>query len=231
MSECPPNSIKNVSIKDFIAELKRRISEYGDFRRQVLEALAEKVRPDLKRTITSDSKDAQKRELSPEQTDVLLGILKLRFDKASKKLRKIIDFADVEKALRANPEKLYALQKLEETGGEPQLVGIEKDEFIFEDRSLESPSGRRDQTYSLAVAWARDFKVEMQSPDAYKEMQKTGQFDLKSWSWLQTDNVTRDTGRAFIGARRYFGVRIIEHEAGEHSRYGGWRGVLRVQKV
>lgn len=186
-----------------------------------------------------------KKELTPEQADTLVNTLRSRFESPkNKKLRKMIDFADVEKSLRTNSEKLYVLHKLEETGGEPQLVGIEGDEFIFEDRSAESPSGRRNLDADQAAAQADEFGADMQSPDAYKAMQKTGKFDRNSWSWLKTSNETRKTGRAMCGGRvgvvmqslwgrwgRSASVHVFEENAEVHFPSGGWRASLRIKKV
>jgi len=183
--------------------------------------------------VTDTLKVAEKRELTPEQADQLLATLKTRFETpANEELRKAIDFAVVEKSLRAAPEKLYALQKLEETGGEPQLIGIDGDEFVFEDRSAESPSGRRNLDADQAAAQAEEFGADMQSPDAYKAMQKTGRFDLKSWSWLKTDPKNRKrTGGAMNGFRCEGEVRVSEYTAGRRSPLDGWRASLRVKKV
>jgi len=177
--------------------------------------------------------EEEKRELTPKQADRLVSTLKSRFELPdNEKLRKALDWTDVEKSLRAAPEKLYVLQKLEETGGEPQVIGIDGDEFVFEDRSAESPSGRRDLNANQAAAQAEEFGVGMQSPDAYKAMQKTGKYDLKSWSWLKTDLEKRKrTGGAFYGYRAVGGVRVSEDVANHSGPYRGWRASLRVKKA
>jgi len=184
--------------------------------------------------VTDTLKAAEKRELTPEQADRLVSTLKSRFELPdNEKVRKSVgDFAGVEKSLRAAPEKLYALQKLEETGGEPQVVGIEGDEFIFEDRSAESPSGRRDLDADQAAAQAVEFGADMQSPDSYRAMQETGKFDLKTWSWLETDPEERkQTGHALGGYRVGAGVHVDERNAGDRAPFVGWRASLRVKKA
>jgi len=171
-------------------------------------------------------------ELSPEQAEGLLSTLRSRFDKADKKLRKVVNWAAIEKSLRASPEKLYALQKLEETGGEPQLVGIELNELIFEDRSVESPIGRRNLDFDESQAQADEFGVEMQAPEAYKKMQKTGRFDLKSWSWLKTDPKYREsTGIALHGYRSADVVFVRGRNTGSRNPDIGWRASLRIKKA
>jgi len=176
---------------------------------------------------------SERRELSPEQTDILLGTLKTRFEVSENdELRKAMDFADVEKALRATPEKLYALHKLEGTGGEPQIVGIDGDEFVFEDRCTESPSGRRDLDFDQSLAQAEEFGADMQSPEAYKAMQENGEYDKETWSWLKTDPEYRErTGRALYGVRGGVVVDVFEHVAEYHSSDRGWRASLRVRKA
>lgn len=195
----------------------------------VLTDTGEVVRSDVTETLEV----TEKRELTPEQADKLVSTLKSRFEAPeNKELRKAIDFAEVEKSLRAAPEKLYALQKLEETGGEPQVVGIGGDEFVFEDRSAESPSGRRDMDADQAAIQADEFGADMQSPDAYEAMQKTGEYDLNSGSWLKTDPEHRKRTGGAVDGGRYEGVVFVrEVDAGNHDRSGGWRASLRVKKV
>jgi len=210
-------------------------AEKANLSPEQLQRLAEltEAGEDVRSDVTDTLKAAEKRELTPEQADRLVSTLKSRFELSkNNKLRKAIDFAGVEKSLRAAPEKLYALQKLEETGGEPQVIGIDGDEFVFEDRSAESPSGRRDLDADQAAAQADEFGVDMQSPDSYKSMQKTGKYDLKSWSWLKTDPEERKrTGHALFGGRHDDGVGVYE-AAAVHSRpRKGWRAALRVKKA
>jgi len=200
------------------------------------ELIGKEERPRVKEVLkTPVAVEAEKRELTPEQADQLLDTLKIRFEAPeNKKLSKAIDFADVEKSLRADPEVLFSIQKLEETFGEPQVVGIEGDEFIFEDRSAESPAGRRNKNFDQADAQRKAFgpNVKFQSPDSYRAMQKTGKFDLNSWSWLETDPKKREeTGGAMGGGRRVAGVYVSEGDAEGHSPSVGWRASLRVKKV
>jgi len=175
----------------------------------------------------------EKRELAPEQTDQLLTTLKTRFESSiNKELRKTVDFADVEKSLRAAPEKLYALHKLEETGGEPQVIALDGDEFVFEDRCKQSPSGRRDLDFDQSLAQAREFGADMQSPDAYEAMQETGKFDIETWSWLETDPEYREeTDHALGGGRDDDDVFVFEDNAEDRGPLSGWRASLRVKKV
>jgi hypothetical protein len=189
---------------------------------------------DVREDVSDALGDKEKLELSPEDADRLIGTLKDRFDApANKKLRESLSWADVEKSLRVAPEKLYALQKLEETGGKPQLIGIDRDEFIFEDRSKESPSGRRNMNFDEAAAQAEEFGVDMQSPDAYKAMQLTGKYNLRSSCWLKTDpGYRKRTGLAVVGYRVVDNVYVYdEYDAVNPYPFRGWRASLRVKKV
>ncbi|MBI5412646.1 DUF4256 domain-containing protein [Candidatus Peregrinibacteria bacterium] len=96
-------------------------------------------------------------ELSPEQADALIRTLEGRFDAADEKLRKTIDFAAFEERLRENKEALFSIEQLEKTGGEPQMVGMEGGQFVVEDRSGESPSGRRNRNFDQADAQRKEF--------------------------------------------------------------------------
>jgi len=194
---------------------------------------AEANRKEYEAVLNSDAESVEKRELSPEQADSLVSTLKSRFESSeNKKLRKVVDFADVEKSLRAAPEQLYALLKLEETGGEPQIIGLDGDEFVFEDRCIESPSGRRDLNFDKSLVQAEEFGADMQSPDAYKAMQKTGKYDMKTGGWLKTDPEYRErTGRAVNGDRDGDDVRVYEDDAERRDPDVGWRASLRVKKV
>jgi hypothetical protein len=177
----------------------------------------------------------EKRELTSKQADRLVNTLKFRFKlPGNNELREAIDFADVKKSLRAAPEKLYALYKLEETGGEPQVIGIDGDEFIFEDRSAESPLGRRNKNFDEADGQRKEFgpSVKFQSPDSYKDMQKTGKYDLNSGSWLETDPEYRErTGLALVGNRDEGGVLVGKRGAERNAPDGGWRASIRVKKA
>lgn len=199
---------------------------------ELAELIGTEARPQVKEALsTHAAAEAEKRELTPEQADKLLSTLRSRFDDAEEELRKAVDFAAVEKSLRAAPEKLYALQKLEETGGEPQVIGIDGDEFIFEDRSAESPTGRRNLDADQSAVQADEFGVDMQSPEAYKAMQKTGKYDLNSQSWLERDAETRNAGDAVRGIRHGDVVDVQRDRVGNHAPYYGWRASLRVKKV
>ncbi|MBN2096096.1 DUF4256 domain-containing protein [Candidatus Peregrinibacteria bacterium] len=188
---------------------------------------------DVRESVADTLETKEKRELSPEQADQLLDTLKTRLElPENEKLREAVDFAVVEKSLRAAPEKMFGLFRMEETGGEPQIIGLDGDEFIFEDRSKESPSGRRNLDFDQSLKQAEEFGVDMQTPEAYKAMQKTGKFDMETWSWLKTDPEYKErTGRALRGRRVYGGVRVSEGFAEVHAPRFGWRASLRVKMV
>ncbi len=197
-----------------------------------LSKAGEDVREDVIGTLEGDE-TVEDRELSPEQADQLLDTLKARFElPENKKLRKMVDFADVEKSLRAAPEKMFGLFKMEETGGEPQIIGLDGDEFVFEDRSKESPSGRRNRDAYQSADEAEEWGVDVQTPEAYKAMQQTGEYDLQTVSWLKTSKAhMKKTGYAMRG-RRYGGdVGVHVSVADRSPPTDGWRASLRVKKV
>jgi len=243
-------TIRNVKDVDFLVELKRRTSESSDLRRQALEALAgEQVRPELQHALAPNPEADQIRELTPEQKDVTLFILETRFTEKHEhyQLLKGVSFADVKKALEANPSLIYSLSKMEETGGMPDIIAVESDDFVFGDCSAESPSGRRNCVYDRqaqnlleqdgekcdgnALDMSKSFGVDMMPEKVYREMQKTGKLDLNSLSWLKTPSNIREVGRALLGNRHRAGAGV--RQSGAHGRGAdrGWRGVLRVPRV
>jgi hypothetical protein len=192
---------------------------------------------DVRERVTNTLKSKEKFELPPEQADKLIRTLRTRFElPENKKLREAVgDFASVDKSLRAQPEKLYTLNKLEETGGEPQLISIDGDEFVFEDRSAESPSGRRNLDFDQSLAQAREFGVDMQSPESYESMKKTGQFDKETWSWLKTDLSNRRSwasGQYAVIGHTHKSRAVVYRRNAIHKRADvGWRATLRVKIV
>jgi hypothetical protein len=207
------------------------------------ELIGEMERPRLKGAleISSNGKNAkvEKRELTPEQAEELIRTLVHRSEKSYKELR--IDPYDVEKSLRADPEALFSLQKLEETGGEPQAVGIEDDEIIFEDRSAGTPIGRRGKNFDEANDQRREFgpRVMFQSLESYKTMPKWT--DDERSSWLETSDEIRKSGQAIVGKCFEVGMHSYgscatelggyEGDAYERDDCRGWRASLRVKKA
>jgi len=173
------------------------------------------------------------KKLSPEQKSEILATLEARFKSKPEHYKRIegIEFAEVKRALEASPEALFSLYKMEETGGEPDVAGADGNEFIFEDRSKESPIGRRDLNFDQSLAQANEFGVGMQSKIAYRDMQNIGKFDLNSRSWLETDPEQRKTGNALSGFRDGGDVGVYVFNADNSNPNKGWRASLRVKKV
>lgn len=181
--------------------------------------------------------------LTAEQRKELLATLRARFEKNMSR-HKGLDWAKVLAGLEANPEKLWSLHEMERTGGEPDAVGFDKKsgEYIFYDCSAESPKGRRSVCYDNEALEARkEFKpkdsavnmaaamgVELLTEEEYGELQKLGEFDLKTSSWLKTPANVRKLGGAIFGDRRY--DRVFTYHNGAESYYAarGFRGVVRV---
>ena len=187
-----------------------------------------------------------KRKLSTEQHKDLLKTLKSRFE-GNMTRHKGLDWAKVQAKLEAEPdqdEKLWALNEMERTGGEPDVVDYDKKtgEYIFYDCSPESPKGRRNVCYDREALDARKehkpensandiataIGVELLTEEEYRELQKLGHFDTKTSSWLKTPSRIRKLGGAIFGDFRYGDVFIYHN--GAESYYGarGFRGSLRV---
>jgi hypothetical protein len=186
---------------------------------------------------------SNKKELSPKQREELLTESKARFEKNLNR-HKGLEWAKVQARLEAKPDKLWSLAEMERTAGEPDVVGQDKNsgEFVFMDCSAQSPKGRVSFCYDRAALDARkehkpkncvmdaaaDMGVEVLTEEEYFALQKLGEFDTKSSSWLRTPTEIRELGGAIYGDRRYNRV-FIGHNGAE-SYYGGrgFRGSLKV---
>ncbi|MCF2490828.1 DUF4256 domain-containing protein [Dyadobacter sp. CY347] len=184
-----------------------------------------------------------KKQLSEDQANALMETLKSRFKK-NKALHEGLDWNNIQAKLEANPEKLWVLDEMEVTGGEPDVVGYDKksDEFIFFDCSPETPKDRRSICYDRA-AWesrkanrpentamdmAAEMGVELLTEEEYQQLQALGKFDLKTSSWLKTPPEVRKLGGAIFGDRRFDRVFIYHNGADSYYAARGFRGSLRV---
>ncbi|MCB2202420.1 DUF4256 domain-containing protein [bacterium] len=181
--------------------------------------------------------------LSAELTEDFLSVLETRFGE-NKVRHPEINWEDVRARLEAAPEKLWSLNEMERTDGEPDVVGLDEEtgEVLFYDCSPESPEGRRSLCYDrealesrkahkpkdTALDMAEAMGVELLTEDAYFQLQELGEFDLKTSSWLKTPENVRELGGAIFGDRRF--DRVFIYHNGAESYYGarGFRGVLRV---
>jgi hypothetical protein len=184
-----------------------------------------------------------KKDLSSQQRKELLNILKERFDKNMNR-HKGLQWSKVQERLEADPGKLWSLNEMEKTGGEPDVVGQDKKtgEYIFYDCSPESPAGRRSLCYDQealdsrkehkpkhsAIGMAAEMGVQLLSEEQYRELQKVGQFDSKTSSWLKTPSEIRELGGAIFADFR-FGTVFVYHN-GVQSYYAG-RGFRALLKV
>lgn len=184
-------------------------------------------------------------EISSEQGEELLDILKLRFEKNMER-HKGLEWAKVQAKLEAQPEKLSSLNAMETTGGEPDVVGYDKksDEYMFFDCSIQSPSGRRKICYDRKAQEEREKKgvspagnaidiasvmgIEVLNEDQYRELQKLGEFDTTTSSWIQTPPDIRKLGGAIFADRRYDHVFIYHNSAPSFYSARGFRGSLKV---
>src|SRR5258706_7122472 len=184
-----------------------------------------------------------KKNLSPEQRGDLLKVLKARFEKNMKR-HKGLEWAKVQARLEVNPEKLWSLDEMEITGGEPDVVGHDKKtgEYIFYDCSAESPKGRRSLCYdhealesrkehkpeNSATEMAADMGIELLTEEQYRELQKLGNFDTKTSSWIITPSEIRKLGGAIFCDCRYDNVFVYHNGAESYYAARGFRGSLRV---
>ncbi len=187
--------------------------------------------------------DRNKKELSPGQREALLGALIARFEKNMNR-HEGLDWTKVQAKLEGNPEKLGSLNEMERTGGEPDVVGYDKKtgEYIFYDCSAESPKGRRNVCYDRegrearkankpedsAVDMAAAMGIELLTEDQYRELQKLGDFDTKTSSWVKTPPDIRKLGGALYADRRYGHVFVYHNSAPSYYGVRGFRGSLRV---
>ena len=185
-----------------------------------------------------------KAELPPDKGESLLETLKARFEKHMNR-HKGIDWAKVQAKLEAQPDKLASLNAMESTGGEPDVVGYDKkaDEYIFYDCSEQSPDGRRSICYDRAgqeerekkgvhpagnaVDLAAEMGVELLNEDQYRELQKLGEFDTKTESWILAPPEIRKLGGALFADRRYGRVFVFHNSAPSFYAGRGFRGSLR----
>lgn len=182
-----------------------------------------------------------KKTLSPKQHDELLKVLKARFEKHMNR-HKGMKWDAVQAKLEKHPEKLWSLHEMESTGGEPDVVGQQKGEYVFVDSSPESPKDRRSVCYDRAALNARkenkpknsaldmaaDMGIELLTEEQYRELQTLGNFDLKTSSWIQTPPAIRKLGGALFCDRRYDTVFVYHNGADSYYAARGFRGVLRV---
>lgn len=187
--------------------------------------------------------NSEKIKLLPEQQEEILGKLEIRFDKNMDR-HNGLEWNEVKTKLETNTEKIWSLYEMERTGGEPDVIGFsdETGEFIFCDCSTESPKGRRSVCYDLkalesrkenrpqnnAIDMAVEMGIEILTEEQYRELQKLGNFDIKTSSWVKTPDNIRKLGGAIFCDRRYDTVFVYHNGAESYYAARGFRGLLRV---
>ena len=184
-----------------------------------------------------------KKKLSPDQREELFKTLRVRFEKNMSR-HKGLEWTKVQAKLEANTEKLYSVNEMEITGGEPDVVGHDKKtgEYIFYDCSPESPKDRRSLCYDhealekrkehkpvdSAINMATDMGIEILTEEQYRELQKLGKFDMKTSSWVKTPSEIRKLGGAVFCDRRYDTIFLYHNGADSYYAARGFRGSIRV---
>src|SRR5215831_11733103 len=187
--------------------------------------------------------NSNKKDLPPEQREELLRALKARFEETNNRHR-ALEWAKVQAKLEANAEKLWSLNEMERTGGEPDVVGHDKKtgEYIFYDCSAESPNGHRSVCYDRealesrkehkpkdsAMDMAAAMGIDILTEEQYRELQKLGEFDMKTSSWVKTPPDIRKLGGALFCDHRYDTVFLYHNGAESYYTARGFRGALRV---
>ncbi|AKO92176.1 DUF4256 domain-containing protein [Priestia filamentosa] len=193
--------------------------------------------------MTKRNEIIDKKGLSQEQTAELLTVLKDRFEKNMNR-HKGIEWAKIQAKLDENTEKIWSLNEMERTGGEPDVVGYDKkkDEYIFFDCSVESPKGRRSVCYDRealesrkkhkpennAIDMAASMGIELLTEEQYRALQELENFDKKTSSWVQTPTDIRELGGALFCDRRYGHVFVYHNGAESYYAARGFRGSLMV---
>ncbi|MDM5335259.1 DUF4256 domain-containing protein [Ureibacillus composti] len=183
------------------------------------------------------------KELSQEQSEEILSTLKARFEKYMNR-HEGLEWVKVQEKLVTNTEKLWSLYEMERTEGEPDVIGYDQelDEYIFCDCSAESPKGRRSVCYdrvalesrkknkpeNSAMDMANEMGIEMLTEEQYRELQKLGNFDLKTSSWVKTPEDIRKLGGAIFCDKRYNTVFMYHNGADSYYAARGFRGSIRV---
>lgn len=184
-----------------------------------------------------------KKELTAPQREALLTILKQRFQKNSNR-HEGLDWTTIQAKLEATPEKLWSLNEMERTDGEPDVIGYDSktNEYIFCDCATETPKGRRSICYdqealearklhkpaNSAINMANVMGIELLTEEQYRTLQQLGNFDLKTSSWIQTPAPIRKLGGALFCDRRYNTVFVYHNGADSYYAVRGFRGILKV---
>ncbi len=186
------------------------------------------------------------KKLSPVESEEIMGLLKTRFEKNMNRHKGLV-WEQIRAKLEANPEKLWTLNEMEHTGGEPDVIVpvttvIKKGEYLFYDCAAESPKGRRSICYdrealdarkenkpaNSAIDMAAAMGIEMLTEEQYRELQQLGHFDMKTSSWIKTPADIRKLGGAIFADYRYGKVFVYHNGAESYYAARGFRGVLKV---
>lgn len=193
--------------------------------------------------MSRDKKVLGNKELSVEQNEELLHVLKERFEKNMQRHEEL-EWEEIQEKLNENPEKMWSLNEMERTEGEPDVVGYdeETDEYLFYDCSKESPKGRRSVCYdrkawearkkhkpeNTAMDMAAEMGIEILTEEEYRTLQRLENFDMKTSTWIETPVDIRERGGAIFCDYRYGHVFVYHNGADSYYGARGFRGSLRV---
>jgi hypothetical protein len=182
-------------------------------------------------------------KLSADQQDALLKVLQIRFEKNMQR-HEGLDWNKIQSKLEANPDKLWSLDEMERTEGEPDVIGFDKktNEYLFADCSAESPKGRRSVCYdhealekrkehkpqNSAINMAEEMGIEILNEEQYRQLQQLGKFDAKTSSWIKTPSEIRKLGGAVFCDFRYDTVFLYHNGADSYYAARGFRGILKL---
>lgn len=185
----------------------------------------------------------QLKTITTTEQNILFGILQTRFETNSNRHKGLL-WIDVQTKLEAAPDKVWSINQMEQTGGEPDVIGYDQktDAFLFVDCSAESPTGRRSCCYDQealnarkenkpnysAVQMAEDMGIELLNEEQYRALQQLGEFDVKTSSWIITPAPIRKLGGALFADKRYDHVFVYHNGAQSYYAARGFRGLLRV---
>jgi hypothetical protein len=230
-----PGLPREVEAKEKGTRLSSQLLAEEDAAREIIEMGGFKIKGVIEAPTSAEAE--KKCELTPEQQTEILNTLEARFASKPKHYKRLegVNFAEVKATLEANPHLLYSLAQMENAGGEPDIVAIENDAFVFGDCSYETPKGHRNLNFDESAELAKDFGAELMSEQIWLNIQKSGNFDElpgNGYSWLATSKPMRKIlGLGLYGYRAGDKLKVNGGIAIRREHYWGSRFIVRVKKA